>query len=71
EDCDDENVGPRKTTYFSALFGAGIGFATGPGSLLLDLGYQLGLTDISDEEGQTVKSNVFQISLGYRFPLGG
>jgi hypothetical protein len=71
EDCDEDNVGARKTSYFSGLFGGGIGFAAGPGSLLLDVGYQLGLTNVSDDPGQTVKENVFQASLGYRFALGG
>ena len=71
EDCDEGNVGARKTSYFSGLFGGGIGFAAGPGNLLLDVGYQLGLTNVSDDPGQTVKENVIQASLGYRFPLGG
>jgi hypothetical protein len=71
EDCDEENTTARKKSYFSALFGGGIGFVAGPGSLLLDVGYQLGLTNLSDETGETAKINVFQVSLGYRFPLGG
>ncbi len=70
-DCSDADVGVPKSTYFSALFGAGIGFAAGPGSLLLDVGYQLGLTNIIDDEIETVKVNVIQASLGYRFPIGG
>ena len=70
-DCSDEDLGARKSSYFSALFGAGIKFGVGPGGLLLDVGYQLGLTSISDEEGTDVKLNVIQASLGYQFPLGG
>ncbi len=70
-DCDPDDIGERKKSYLSALFGGGIGFAAGPGSVLLDVGYQLGLTNLSDETAETAKLNVFQISLGYRFPLGG
>jgi hypothetical protein len=70
QDCDDENVGARKKFYFSIPVGGGVGFPVGPGSLLLDLDYQIGLTNLSDETGETAKLNVFQVSLGYRFPLG-
>jgi len=70
-DCSDADVGAPKSFYISLLFGAGIGFAAGPGSLVLDVGYQLGLTNIIDEEIETVKVNVIQASLGYRFPIGG
>ena len=71
QDCSDDDIGARKSNYFSALFGAGIKFGVGPGGLLLDVGYQLGLTNISDETDVTVKVNVIQASLGYQFPLGG
>jgi len=43
----------------------------GASAIELDVGYQLGLTNVSDDPGQTVKENVLQASLGYRFPLGG
>jgi hypothetical protein len=70
-DCSEfEDFGTLKSSYFSALFGAGIGFAAGPGTLLLDVGYQLGLTNISDVTDETAKVNVIQASLGYQFPLG-
>jgi len=70
-DCGDEDIGTLKSSYFAALFGAGIKFGVGPGGLLLDVGYQLGLTNIIDDETVTVKANVMQASLGYQFPLGG
>ena len=70
-DCTDEDIGTLKSSYFSALFGAGIKFGVGPGGLLLDVGYQLGLTNLVDDETETVKANVIQASLGYRFPIGG
>ena len=71
QDCTDDDIGTLKSSYFSALFGAGIKFGVGPGGLLLDVGYQLGLTNIVDSEIETVKANVIQASLGYQFPLGG
>ena len=71
QDCTDDDIGTLKSSYFSALFGAGIKFGVGPGGLLLDVGYQLGLTNIVDDESETVKANVIQASLGYQFPLGG
>ena len=70
-DCSDADVGAPKSFYISLLFGAGVGFAAGPGSLVLDVGYQLGLTNIIDDEIETVRVNVIQASLGYRFPIGG
>jgi hypothetical protein len=69
-ECDEEGFS-RENTYFSAVFGGGVGIGIGPGSLLLDLGFQLGMTNISDVEGENAKMNVFQASVGYRFPLGG
>ena len=69
-ECDEEGFS-RKKSYFSAVFGGGVGIGIGPGSLLLDLGFQLGMTNISDVEGENAKMNVFQASVGYRFPLGG
>jgi hypothetical protein len=70
-DCSDDEIGAREKFYLSGLGGAGIAFAAGPGSLLLDAGFQLGLTDISNETDLTVKINTIQVSLGYQFPLGG
>jgi hypothetical protein len=70
-DCGDEDIGARKSTYFSGLGGAGIAIAAGPGSLIVDAGFQLGLTNISDETDVTVKFNTIQASLGYQFPIGG
>lgn len=70
-DCTDDDIGTLKSSYFSALFGAGIKFGVGPGGLVLDLGYQLGLTNLVEGDIETVKANVIQASLGYQFPLGG
>ena len=70
-DCGDEDVGARKSTYFSGLIGVGVALAAGPGSFVLDAGFQLGATNISDETDETVKINTLQLSLGYQFPLSG
>ena len=71
QDCSDDDIGTLKSSYFSLLFGVGIKFGVGPGGLLLDAGYQLGMTNIVDEETESVKANVLQVALGYQFPLGG
>ena len=70
-DCTDEDFGARKSFYFSAIGGAGIAVAAGPGTFLIQGAYQLGLTNISDEEGVSAKGNAIQASVGYRFPVGG
>lgn len=69
-DCSDQDIGARKSTYFSGIFGAGIALAAGPGSFIVQGDYQLGLTNVSDETGVDAKVNVIQGSVGYRFPLG-
>jgi len=69
-DCTDEDFA-RKSFYFSAIGGAGIAIAAGPGTFLIQADYQLGLTNISDEEGVSAKGNAIQASVGYRFPVGG
>jgi len=70
-DCGDDDIGTLKSSYFSLLFGVGIKFGVGPGGLLLDAGYQLGMTNLVDDESESVKANVLQVALGYQFPLGG
>jgi hypothetical protein len=69
-DCTDAGFA-RKSYYVSVLFGGGVGFGLGPGNVVLDFGFQLGMTNISEVEGEDAKMNVFQVSAGYRFPLGG
>ena len=70
-ECTDDNVGVRKKTYFSVMAGVGVDFAAGPGSLLLDVGYQYGLTDLAEDQTVISQMDVIQVSLGYRYPLGG
>jgi hypothetical protein len=56
----------------SVNFGGGIGINVGSGQVFLDLRYNWGLTDHSDEEEDafTTKNKGFGISLGYLFSLG-
>lgn len=58
-------------------FGAGIGYALGPGQIVLDLRYGLGLSNLFETPDGLDRSdfkstnNVFAISLGYAITLGG
>jgi hypothetical protein len=63
-------------------FGGGAGFALGPGTLLLDARYGMGLGnfykgDKSDydypiyDQEPNIKTRVFALTLGYAIPLGG
>lgn len=58
-------------------FGAGIGYLLGPGQIVLDLRYGLGLSNLFetpdgfDRSDFKSTNNVFAISLGYAIPLGG
>jgi hypothetical protein len=72
---DDDSFSNRLD--LGAQFGGGIGFKVGPGSLLLDLRYGLGLSNLNKaEDGMSSaeaksKNRVLAISLGYAIPFGG
>ncbi|KPK75019.1 MAG: hypothetical protein AMS25_18750 [Gemmatimonas sp. SM23_52] len=74
-DCDDPDVDvQRKTTDIGLLFGGGLAIAAGPGAILLDAMYDLGLrnlNDSSDDPNLTVKNNTFMVSAGYSIVVGG
>ena len=63
---------------FGASFGAGLGLPIGPGSFLIDLRYNLGLTNLMDKQDtQTAQSSdnnsknrYLAFSLGYLFRIG-
>ncbi len=79
---DDEYLSPR---YFNRVdvgvqFGGGIGLAVGPGAVLLDARYGLGLTNFfkgnpdngtTDDDRANVQNRVLAFTLGYAIPLGG
>jgi hypothetical protein len=54
---------------FGLQFGGGVGVGLGPGSLLADVRYGLGLTDLSDATKS--KNRNFAFTLGYAIPLSG
>ncbi|NUO00476.1 MAG: PorT family protein [Saprospiraceae bacterium] len=58
---------------FGVTGGVGVSFAAGPGKLGIDLRYQLGLNNISDEDGDDDKASNrnFQAGVSYLIPIGG
>jgi hypothetical protein len=61
-------------------FGGGFGLKVGPGTVLLDARYGLGLTnffkgrtdnDITSDDQPNLQNRVFAFTLGYAIPLGG
>jgi hypothetical protein len=61
--------GKTKTIDFGVQMGAGIAIPAGPGKMIIDGRYNLGLSNISDEKGVDVKNRGFAVSLGYAIPL--
>jgi len=61
--------GKTNTVDFGLQMGAGLAIPAGPGKLIVDGRYNLGLSNISDEKGVNVKNRGFTISLGYAIPL--
>ena len=45
-------------------------YQTGPGKLIVDGRYNLGLSNISDVKGENIKNRGFVFSLGYAIPIG-
>ena len=73
EDIDFERDGLKKSD-FGLSIGAGVGFGAGPGQVVVDLRYILGLSNIADlEDGEdgSIKNRGFGIGVGYMFPIGG
>ncbi len=54
------------------LFGGGVQLDAGPGALLLDVMYNLGLTDIAEtsEDVESIKTRTWYLSAGYVLPFG-
>jgi len=69
--CEDESPlgGPMfistKSLDFGLVFGAGLDVGIGKGSIIGDFRFDLGLTDIRDGTGGSVKNRAFEILLGY------
>lgn len=59
-----------KSTDFGLVIGAGVDFgfgASGMGKMTLDVRYSLGLSTISDFEGDDVKNGAFSLMVGFSF----
>ncbi len=71
---DNADVTFNNRIDFGVQFGGGIGFKAGPGDLLLDLRYGLGLSNLFDQTiGGTdpeAQNRVYALTLGYAIPLG-
>ncbi len=67
EDCPDDTV---KGFDYGIIAGGSIAWAAGPGDVLFDVRYDLGLTAIGDDEdAPDVKNSALQFLIGYAFPL--
>ncbi|MBV8326995.1 porin family protein [Chryseobacterium sp.] len=64
-----EAYGKTRSIDFGLQMGAGVAIPAGPGKLIVDGRYNLGLNNISNEQGVSVKNRGFAISLGYAIPL--
>lgn len=58
-----------KDTDFGLAFGVGLGMKVGSGKIVLDVRYDLGLTNVADgmDEGGSVKNRAWLFMLGYCF----
>lgn len=73
-DIDCEEVGAEtKSIDFGVFLGGGIDIAVGPGALMVDALFNLGLSDINDVEGvdESIKNQNIQVLVGYAFMFGG
>lgn len=61
--------GKTTSVDFGLQMGAGVAIPAGPGKLIVDGRYNLGLTDIADAKSINAKNRGFAISLGYAIPL--
>ncbi|MFO7260545.1 MAG: porin family protein [bacterium] len=69
QDCGDDT---HETVDYGAVFGAGLGFAAGPGRLVVEGRYDLGLRAVIPEEPNSPeqKNRAFGLFIGYAVPLG-
>ena len=72
EDCDEAGVGlfERAKTDFGLTGGLGFELPAGPGNVLLEGRYTLGLTDINKEGEAKQRNRMFGVFVGYAVPLG-
>jgi hypothetical protein len=66
-DCPDDTV---KGFDYGIIAGGGFSWAAGPGDVLVDIRYDLGLTAIYDvEDSPDVKTSALQFLIGYAFGM--
>lgn len=73
ESCADEDV-ETKSVDFGVVFGVGALISAGSGSLIFDIDYALGLTNINDTPGTDVfdvTNRAWAFTVGYGIPVGG
>jgi hypothetical protein len=69
-ESDEEDIEDMKSTDFGLVIGAGVDFGLGvpgTGKMTLDVRYSLGLSTISDFEGEDIKNGVFSLMVGFSF----
>ncbi len=54
---------------FGVQFGGGVNLGLGPGAVIADVRYGLGISDLNDEDKS--KNRTFAFTLGYAIPLSG
>lgn len=65
-DCDDTSKG----FDWGIIAGGSFSWAAGPGDVLFDIRYDLGLTEVSDADpAADIKNTSFQFLIGYAFPM--
>lgn len=72
-DCDDdEDSTDREKTDFGLTAGAGLGFAMGPGAIIIEARYTWGLTNLNGDANDSfeIKNRAGYITAGYEVPLG-
>jgi hypothetical protein len=72
-DCSTAGV-QSKSTDFGIFFGGGLDLAAGPGEIMFDVLYNLGLSNVNDTPGATqyeLKNRNIQVLVGYAFLFGG
>lgn len=67
--CEDSGTN-TKSADFGLVFGGGVDIPAGGVVVTLDGRYDLGVTNIADEEGIEVKNRSFQFFAGVGFPFG-
>ena len=68
-ECEDAGFDVKGFDY-GIIAGGSFAWAAGPGDVLVDVRYDLGLTSIIDEEdADDIKNSALQFLVGYAFPL--